>query len=366
MNDQSFAEVSFVNRSLDDLDRELAAGDLSVDDHTRLRAHYETLRASGPALPARRSVGRIGAQVAAVVLFAAGAGWLLARTAGERGVGQSITGASVSNVPSMLAEARGLLGVDRSRAAGKFNDVLAAQPDNAEARTYLAWITRLDTKAALDGGSLTGAEARPRFEAVDGELSRAARADPLAADANCFQTVVRFRDLGSASTANESLRACQSAKPTQAVAALVANVGSDIDAALAVSTDPVVAGLAVARQARSADPRAALTAYDKVLAVDAANVEAVTWKAWITSRIAIDAGQRGLLAADKVAALTSAAEAALQGVVGGGVYADASCAQAALRANRGDATGAQLALTACKTGVATPELRDLAIQVVGI
>jgi cytochrome c-type biogenesis protein CcmH/NrfG len=95
---------AFLERSLADLDEEHAAGDLSDDDHARLRADYERRLAAldgsrpqpSPARPARRSAGARLAIGTGVLVFAVGAGVLLAQSLGRRSATGNITGADVA------------------------------------------------------------------------------------------------------------------------------------------------------------------------------------------------------------------------------------------------------------------------------
>ena len=340
------ADPAFIDLSVEDLDRELAAGDLSADDHARLREHYERLRTAEPTPPRRVPWLVTSASIAASVLL----GLLVARFAGERLPSQTLTG-STNDMASTLAEARGLLATDRKAAAAKFTEVLAARPDNAEALTYSAWIRRLEARES-------GATAE--FAVADAELVRAAAADPQFADPHCFRAVIRFRDLADPVTSFAELRACRSLNPTQQVLGLIAGVSSDVDAALAASADPVVAALAQARAARDTKPTVALDLYAKVLAADRANAEALTWRAYVLARVAVDAGRRSLMSPGQVTGILDGSVATLDTVLGAGLYGDAACAKAIILAEQERVAAAEQALAVCRAGVATPELRDVA------
>jgi hypothetical protein len=100
------AERAFLERSLADLDDELAAGDLEPGDHARLRADYrrrlaalDQPRAERPAATATAPHSRTSRPVVAVALIAVLAvvsGVLLAQAVGRRGAGDNVTGIDLS------------------------------------------------------------------------------------------------------------------------------------------------------------------------------------------------------------------------------------------------------------------------------
>lgn len=96
------AERAFLERSLADLDDELAAGDLDPDDHARLRADYRRRLAAldqpRPKRPgAAPSRGRRPlAALAVITLLAVVSGVLLAQAVGRRGAGDNVTGIDLS------------------------------------------------------------------------------------------------------------------------------------------------------------------------------------------------------------------------------------------------------------------------------
>lgn len=127
----------FLERSLTDLDREYAAGDLERVDYERLRADYERrLRGEGPPPrpPARRSLVLLS--VAFVVLVAVAAGVLVARAAGRREDGRSITGgdsvpsaSTPATIPAELARCRPLEG---GEAIDCYTAYTEANPDDPD------------------------------------------------------------------------------------------------------------------------------------------------------------------------------------------------------------------------------------------
>ena len=104
MSAASEAERAFLERSLADLDDELAAGDLDAADHARLKADYRrrlvaldqprSKKAKAPAPPPRSN--RTLASVALIAVLAVVSGVLLAQGVGRRGAGDNVTGIDLS------------------------------------------------------------------------------------------------------------------------------------------------------------------------------------------------------------------------------------------------------------------------------
>ena len=202
MNPDTLAELEeerrFLLRSLTDLEREREAGDVDADDYAVLRDGY-TARAAAVlraidegrrALPSTRRRPRwvVAAWVAGVLAIAAAAGWLVARSSGQRLSGQTMTGGtSVDDIPAKLSEARDSLGADSLRAVELYQEVLALDPDNAEARTYLAWVLALNASTASpESAELALDQAAASFDAV-------IAAHPDYADAHCLYAVMAAR-----------------------------------------------------------------------------------------------------------------------------------------------------------------------------
>ncbi len=367
-------DLAFVRRSLADLDAERAAGDLAEDDYVALRARYDARLAAltdevaegRQALPTAkpRRLSRSLARIGLVGAVAIGAGLFVARSAGLRLPSEGVTGGNVRDTNQLLVEARSALGTDRPAALKRFRQVLETQPDNAEARTYAAWITRLDTRDAVTAGTLDAAKARPTFEGVDTEFDQAAASQPALADPHCFQAVLRFRDLEDPVRSRQAYEACLSTNPNQTVLGLVSKVGPEIDAALATNADPVVAGMAQARVALAAgDIVGSLKRYDDVVKVDPANPSAATWSAWLQARIISTALQSGQISPDFGKEKLAKAEGTIDAVrAASPTFADAACAKVVFALNRDDNPAAEAAVPACRVGVATPEIRDVALS----
>lgn len=146
----------FLLRSLADLEAEHEAGDVDDDDYESLREDY-TRRAARviraierhrvpvarerkrrPAEVRRR--WQVGVVLAGVVIFALVAGVLVAQVAGRRDANDTVTGEIRPSTAGQLAEAfdqfrRG----DYEGAVATYDEILAENPDNAEALTYKGW-----------------------------------------------------------------------------------------------------------------------------------------------------------------------------------------------------------------------------------
>jgi tetratricopeptide (TPR) repeat protein len=199
-------ERDFLLRSLDDLDLELAAGDLAPTDFTRLHDDY-TARAAvvlrrlqaidaaperpvgetpAPAAttprPTARSRRPIVLGVVVTVLLAGVAGWLVTRSSGERLPGQEVSGGPSQSSAAQLQQAIQLDQGNQLTAAAKLYDaVLKADPGNVVALTNKGWI--LGRSGKLSGNVELLNDALPYLE-------RAERADPTFADAHVFRGLV--------------------------------------------------------------------------------------------------------------------------------------------------------------------------------
>lgn len=250
--------------SLEDLERERAAGDLEEADYLALRDDYtaraaavlraiEATGAAGaeaavaPAGSARRSRRRAAAAVG-VVAFAAATGALVARSAGQRLPGAPATGQITATGPSAgvaddLARARSLMGEDRTLDAIKvYDSVLRRDPRHPEALAYRGWLLRLAGRAAANRELLDKG-----FEYID----RAVAADPGYPDARFFRGVALFQDRGAAAASLADLRAFLASGPPPAMVAMVedllrrataAAAGGPAPAGAPATTDPSGSG----------------------------------------------------------------------------------------------------------------------------
>jgi hypothetical protein len=222
MNPDPLAELEderrFLLRSLRDLEAEREAGDVDDADYATLRDGYtaraaDVLRAidagkaalpTRPAGPWRRRL----VAIAVVAAVAAVAGWLVARSSGERLPGQAISGGGpTEEVASLLARARQLSATDPRQAIDLYDQVLERRPEHAEALTYSGWLlVTASTGAGEDVRQAAVAAARDRLE-------RAVAADESYPDAHCFLAVIAGNIDGDAATARDEADHCLGLDP---------------------------------------------------------------------------------------------------------------------------------------------------------
>jgi hypothetical protein len=227
---------SFLKRSLADLEREHEAGDLESDDYEVLKQDYETRLASvaravgeGKAElatsrpPARRA--RTAMIATAVVVFALVCGFVVARSAGRRDPGGSITGEITKTARERNTECLSQAQAKPADAVKCYTGVLADSPNNVESLTYRGWIrvTSGDTQGLAD-------------------LRQAVMIDGSYPDVHAFLAVVLFR-AGCATDAANELRRLDTLTPSPLILQLVADLRTEITTALAApSTTADVCG----------------------------------------------------------------------------------------------------------------------------
>jgi tetratricopeptide (TPR) repeat protein len=224
-------ERDFLLRSLDDLERERAAGDVDEADYETLRDDYtaraaaairavEERRARFAAARPPRSWGRILAWSAGVVAFALLAGYLVTEASGRRDAGDFITGDLRRSATQNLNRAGQLLAEGRyDEAVQVYDEVLAAQPANAEALTYKGW------GLTLSGDREAGLLA----------LIEAATTDPDYPDAHAFLAIVFFR-AGLVDQAERELELLDGLDPPATIRELMAGLRAQIDEAQAAGS----------------------------------------------------------------------------------------------------------------------------------
>lgn len=231
-------ERRFLLRSLADLERERAAGDVDDVDYHDLKEGY-TVRAAAvlraidegrSTLPERSPVDwrrrlLIGVGVLAVIAVV---GVVLAATSAERTPGQNITGLDPrSEQQALLAEARAVQAQDPAAAAEIYAEVLVDDPDNVEALTYGGWSLALDAVNQPDSDAV----ATRLRDGID-SLLRAADTDPTYADPHCFLGIVYFNFLGQADLALAPVERCLELNPPADVRGLVEGLLARIEAAI--------------------------------------------------------------------------------------------------------------------------------------
>lgn len=230
-------EKRFLLDSLVDLEREHAAGDVDELDYRALKDSY-TARAARliselEQEPTRRaSRGRSLIWIVAVVALAAVAGVLVARSSGERGAGETMTGGvGDGSVSSLLTEARSMGMADIPTVLDLYSRVLAIEPDNIEALTYFGWFSVLS--ATQESDEQTAAQ---RLQNGLVLLRQATITDASYPDAHCFMGITFFRFLDDPEAANPEIDACLASNPPAEVAALVQGLSDQIDEALSSTT----------------------------------------------------------------------------------------------------------------------------------
>jgi tetratricopeptide (TPR) repeat protein len=162
---------SFLARSLDDLDRELAAGDIDELDALTLRNDYsrrlaevqhaiETGETERDEAVRVRPLWQKVTAVAIVGVLAVSAGLTVAAMAGERGSGDTATGnLSDRNFEGLLAEAASKARTDPLAALRDYDVVLDQDPDNLEAMAEKGFLLASLSEAVDSERFLTEGEA---------------------------------------------------------------------------------------------------------------------------------------------------------------------------------------------------------------
>jgi catechol 2,3-dioxygenase-like lactoylglutathione lyase family enzyme len=217
-------ERAYLLASLDDLEREHAAGDLDDDDYRQLADGTAAL----PPRPPRRW-GRTLAVTAAVVALAVASGLLVARFSGQRLPGGTSSGDIDDSINTLLIEARSLQATDPKAALDRYGEVLGLEPDNTEALTYRGWmLVRVGADAVgrgVPGGEDLVTEGTAAFD-------RAIALRPDYADPHCFKAITMFRFYADAVAAKPAVDTCVASNPPQVVLSLVQNLQAEIDEAL--------------------------------------------------------------------------------------------------------------------------------------
>ncbi len=253
-------ERRFLLASLDDLEAERAAGDLTDEDYVALRAGYErravdvlaalaatdsepveeTGRGEAPRPTVRRRRARRALIALAVAGAALGAGLVVDGSAGNRLPTQTLTGSLPPAIGNELVDAQGdLVRGDELQAVKLFEAVLAAQPNEPEALAYLGWIvanagvaSKSPSLLARGVASLQAAErADPSYPdphlllglvrlgtgdpgAAISELRRYLALGPPAADAKAAQSALAKAEAEAASTPKVAPAPAHGAAPT--------------------------------------------------------------------------------------------------------------------------------------------------------
>ena len=249
MNPDQLAELDeerkFLLRSLVDLEREHAVGDVDDVDYHGLKESYTvraaaTLRAidegrsTMPAKPnpnwKRRWLVAGGLVVAVFAIW-----WALATWSAERTPGQQLSGLDPrSQQQQLMAEARALQFQSPGEASELYAQVLADDADNVEALTYRGWTLALDAVQRGETSSGDGADDSvvAQLSAAVDSLRRATDLDPTYPDPKCFLGIVNFRILRQAEAAQPWVEACLAANPPADIRDLVQGLDDEIAAEL--------------------------------------------------------------------------------------------------------------------------------------
>ncbi|HEU5084115.1 MAG TPA: hypothetical protein VFU14_12300 [Acidimicrobiales bacterium] len=268
-------ERDFLLRSLDDLERERAAGDVDDHDYRTLKDDYTARAATvlraieegeaafrDAATPASR--GRRIATVGAVVLVAVLAGVLVAQSSGRRG-SSGLTGLDVTAASSRISQCQEAeQGGDADAALQCYTDVLDELPANAEALTYRGWlqVREGEIEAGLD------------------DLDAAIQVTPDATAPYIFRASGRARS-GDAPGAVADLAAFYANDPVEQETALADQFAPGI---VERALDTCIAGDVDG----SMEPVDVLQCYRDVLAVDEANATAQVYLGWLLARSGVD------------------------------------------------------------------------------
>lgn len=243
-------ERRFLLRSLDDLEREHAAGDVDEADYHELRDGY-TARAAAVlraieegrrALPTgapvswTRRLAAIGVTVALIGLV----WWVLSTSSAQRLPGQGPTGADPrTEEQQLLAEARAAQLAAPDQAAALYELVLDENPENVEALTYGGWTRALSI--FVSGSQEDEVDTDAMKVELDGALDmldKATELEPAYPDPYCFRGIVYANFLRAPDLAVDDLEVCQAGNPPADVAELVSGLLERVKSSAAPTTAP--------------------------------------------------------------------------------------------------------------------------------
>lgn len=242
-------ERDFLLRSLADLERERAAGDVDETDYAALTDDYTAraaavlraiddrerlVRSSRP----RRDWRRTAVALLTVGVLATGAGWFVFRDSGARAPGQGLTGDVRQDSANLILQAQGLTGQaqaalqagDPAKAVRSFQSAietysraLELSPGNVEAITYRAWVLHT---VAINSEAAVGAELDQQARRG---LDEAIAIDPTYSDARVFRAILG-RNAGQWAAAQADLDAVDMTTIPPFMISMVNSVRSDVAA----------------------------------------------------------------------------------------------------------------------------------------
>jgi len=287
-HDPDNEELEFLERSLDDLDAERSAGDISEPDYRSLSTLYAERKAAvgrsaanptGGGRPGRRvrSWRRSVAVLVIVAMVGTGLGVGLASALGSRSSLDTATGDIRQSTRGQLFEAQEHMAAGRfAEAEAIYAEVIAAQPSSAEGLAWWGWLDFL----------------RGDLDSAGERLESAVAADARYPDARVFGAVVAIR-LGRLDAAAAHLAVFDTLDAPPIMVELVATyelrerilagrLAAAEEAGDAAAIGPLLAGVTADRMAAAARLLAdsgqvvlAARLFGTVLEVDPANVAAL-------------------------------------------------------------------------------------------
>ena len=169
-------------------------------------------------------MGRTVGAIAVVLAVASLAGWLVARSSGERLAGEEISGGIPRDeVATLLADARAVSATDLLRAQELYDEVLQRRPEHPEALAYSGWLLVTISIGAGDDVRTAAIEtARERIE-------QAVAADPDYPDAHCFLAVIAANAEADVATARTEVDVCLDLGPPADVRGFVQEFAAGLD-----------------------------------------------------------------------------------------------------------------------------------------
>ncbi|MBU3701723.1 MAG: hypothetical protein FGM58_06725 [Acidimicrobiia bacterium] len=242
-------ERDFLLRSLADLEREHAAGDVDDEDYVALTDDY-TARAAAvlraiddrerlvQSSRPRRDWRRTAVALVTVGVLATGAGWFVFRDSGARAPGQGLTGDVRQDSANLILQAQGLTGQaqaalqagDPDKAVRSFQSAietysraLELSPGNVEAITYRAWVLHT---VAINSEAAVAAELDQQARRG---LDEAIAVDPTYSDARVFRAILG-RNAGQWAAAQADLDAVDMTTIPPFMTSMVNSVRADVAA----------------------------------------------------------------------------------------------------------------------------------------
>jgi tetratricopeptide (TPR) repeat protein len=300
-------ERDFLLRSLDDLERERAAGDVDEADYAELKDDYtaraaavirsieqrqEAMAAAAPP----RSTGRRLAWGVLVVAFAVLAGVLIAQASGTRRAGDTASGDILADTRTLLAEGQQLAAArDYKGSIERYTEALDLSPSNVEALTYRGWSRFRD-------GDAKGATV---------DIDEAIALDPKYPDARVFRSSLHF-NAGDVEAAAEQLRIFDTLPSPPMMQQILATQRLRERIALArvspvflVANPPALAAsgrtadeVFLAAQQLDVEGKAAdeLRLLDVLVRADPTDARSVAYRAWVLARVGVAQKQPSVLA----------------------------------------------------------------------